>query len=145
MKSLNFPAYSFEIEIQEQKKLIFDIVRKKFIPLTPEEWVRQHVIMHLIHHYKIGINRIAVEREITTLNLRKRFDIVAFSQSGKPLILVECKSPEVAIGKETIIQAGVYNKKLDSRFMWITNGLNHLWLEKNEQGISLIHAPEIIL
>lgn len=126
---LNFPAYSFKIEEQEQKKVIFDPVRKKFIPLTPEEWVRQHCLMHLKHHYGISFTRIAVEREIFSFGMRKRFDIVAFTKNGTPSILVECKAPEVKITKDTLIQAATYNNKLDSQWMWITNGLQHAWFD----------------
>lgn len=145
MNLLNFPEYSFEFQIQEQKKLIFDVVRKKFIPLTPEEWVRQHCISHLFHFYRFPISNLAVEREIKAMNLRKRFDIVAFSKNGTPLILIECKAPTVPISQETIIQAGVYNKKLDSPLMWITNGLQHVWLEKKNNTTQFIEAPNQII
>ncbi len=141
MDQLNFPEYSFEIQIQGQKKLIFDVVRKKFIPLTPEEWVRQHCIFHLNYHYQIPFSNLAVEREIRVLNLRKRFDIVSFAKNGSPQILIECKAPSVPITQETIIQAGVYNKKLDSQWMWITNGIQHVWLQKIEDKIAFCEAP----
>lgn len=144
MKALNFPNYEFEIKIQEQKNVIFDSVRKKFIPLTPEEWVRQHCISHLIYSLNIPSNNIAVEREIKTLNLRKRFDIVAFAKNGSPLILVECKSTDVSLTMETLIQAGIYNKKIDSKYLWITNGLEHVWLEKKLENFMPIPFPEKI-
>ncbi len=141
MNLLNFPEYSFEFQIQEQKKLIFDLVRKKFIPLTPEEWVRQHCLAHLNLYYQFPISNIAVEREIKSFNLRKRFDIVGFAKNGTPLILVECKAPTVAITQETIIQAGVYNKKLDSQWMWITNGIQHVWMQKVDDKINFCESP----
>lgn len=142
---LNFPEYSFEIQIQTQKKMIFDSVRKKFIPLTPEEWVRQHCICHLNQYYKIPLNNLAIEREIRAMDLRKRFDIVAFGKSGTPLILVECKAPEVKIDQNSIIQAGVYNKKMDSEWMWITNGIQHVWLRKEGDKMAFVEMPlEII-
>jgi hypothetical protein len=145
MDRLNFPEYSFEIQIQGQKKLIFDLVRKKFIPLTPEEWVRQHCIAHLNQHYSIPHSNLAVEREIKVLNLRKRFDIVSFAKNGSPQILVECKAPHVPITQETIIQAGVYNKKMDSQWMWITNGIQHVWLQKTNDNIYFCDTPDTIV
>ncbi len=129
MQALNFPEFAFQIVEQEQKKLIFDKVRKKFIPLTPEEWVRQHCIEYLTTILKIPTSRIAVERGIKALKLNKRFDIVAFNQLGKAEILIECKAPQVEITQETVIQASVYNKTVHSSKLWITNGINHVWLE----------------
>lgn len=144
MQQLNFPDYQFLIQEQEQKKVIFDPVRKKFIPLTPEEWVRQHCLAHLCAHYNIPSGMIAVEREIQAFGMRKRFDIVVFASNTNPYILIECKAPEIAISKDTLIQAATYNNKLDSRFMWITNGLKHAWFEKNSSGTTLIAPPELI-
>lgn len=138
---LNFPEYDFEFQIQEQKKFIFDLVRKKFIPLTPEEWVRQHCISHLNLYFNIPLNNLAIEREIKAMELRKRFDIVAFAKNGNPLILVECKAPQVKLTQNTIIQAGVYNKKLDSEWMWITNGIQHIWMRKINGKTTLVEPP----
>ena len=141
MQVLNFPEFEFQIVEQEQKKLIFDKVRKKFIPLTPEEWVRQHCIEHLNHYFAIPYSRIAVERGITALGLNKRFDIVTFNQLGHANILVECKAPTVEITQETILQAAVYNKTIHSHKMWITNGVHHVWLESIEGKIQQIPFP----
>ncbi len=144
VQTLHFPDYGFRIEEQEQKKVIFDPVRKKVIPLTPEEWVRQHCIAHLITYYQIPAGVIAVEREIQAFGLRKRFDIVVFAQNTKPIILIECKAPEVALTRNTLIQAATYNNKLDSQFVWITNGLAHAWFEKTDGNLSLIAPPSNI-
>lgn len=142
VQALHFPDYDFRIQEQEQKKVIFDPVRKKFIPLTPEEWVRQHCIAHLFHHYQLSLGLIAVEKEISTFGLRKRFDIVVFASDAKPFILVECKAPEVKITRETLIQAATYNNKLDSKYVWITNGQQHAWFEKRQGNLQLIPSPE---
>jgi Type I restriction enzyme R protein N terminus (HSDR_N) len=124
---LNFPSYTFDIREQGQKKMIFDMVRKKLIPLTPEEWVRQHAISFLNTHYRIPLSRIAVERELRFNKLRKRFDIVVFSTSATPICLVECKAPEIVLSSETILQIGMYNQTLACPNLWITNGLQHQW------------------
>lgn len=134
----------FRIQEQGQKKVIFDPIRKKFIPLTPEEWVRQHCIAHLCGEYKIPAGLIAVEREIKAFGLRKRFDIVVFASDSLPQILIECKAANVAITQQTLIQAATYNNKLDSRFMWITNGIQHAWFEKIEGKTQLIAPPTSI-
>lgn len=141
VQTLHFPEYGFRIQDQEQKKVIFDPVRKKFIPLTPEEWVRQHCIAHLTNYYSLSVGMIAVEKEIQAFGLRKRFDIVVFANDTRPFILIECKAPEVKITRDTLIQAATYNNKLDSEFVWITNGMEHAWFQKKEGNLGLISPP----
>jgi hypothetical protein len=143
VENLNFPQYDFSIQMNEQKKLIFDIIRKKFIPLTPEEWVRQHCIHHLMLYYKLPLGLISIERKITFNKLTKRFDIVVFNKSGNPFILVECKAPSVALTSEVVLQAGVYNSQLDTSHIWLTNGIKHLWLTKTENLFEFKTLPEI--
>ncbi len=134
MESLNFPELNYSFEFNQQKKLIFDIVRKKFIPLTPEEWVRQHCVVYMNLYLKIPTSRMAIERKLEFNGLSKRFDIVSFNKEGDAEILVECKAPEIPLSQKTLIQAGVYNTKLDTPFIWLTNGFQHIWL-KRENGI----------
>jgi len=121
--------------------MIFDKVRKKFIPLTPEEWVRQHCIEHLHRLLEIPLGRISVERGIKALGLYKRFDIVAFNPSGKAHILVECKAPSIEITQETVLQIAVYNKTIHSGKLWITNGIQHVWFESTQGTIKQIPFP----
>jgi hypothetical protein len=142
---LNFPEYEFHIQELEQKKVIFDPIRKKFIPLSPEEWVRQHCICHLVQRFNLPIGLIAVEREIQVHGLRKRFDIVGFASSGSPLILIECKATSVELTQETLIQVATYNNKLDSPWMWITNGIQHAWFERKNGKTQLVAAPEKLI
>jgi hypothetical protein len=142
LDALNFPSYTFDIREQEQKKLIFDIARKKFIPLTPEEWVRQHVIAHCIEQYNISPNLISVEREIRFNSLKKRFDVVVYNQAGHAEILIECKAPEVKISTETVLQAGMYNKTLNCPWLYITNGLQHFWFYWNNEKLIPAATPE---
>lgn len=133
-KKLHFPDYSFEIKGEGQKKLIFDVVRKKFIPFTPEEWVRQHAIHHLIFSKKCNPAQIAVERELRYHTLKKRFDILIFNGAINPVCIVECKAPEVMITSETVLQAAVYNRTFHCPWLWLTNGIQHVWLQ-NIDGI----------
>jgi len=127
VEPLNFPEFAFRIQEQGQKKQIFDPVRKKFIPLSPEEWVRQHCLQTLHSVYGIAYSRMAVERGLRIAGLEKRFDIVVFSPSGKAHVLIECKAPEVKIKPETLLQILNYNRSLQCPWLWITNGLDHHW------------------
>jgi hypothetical protein len=130
LPKLNFPDYEFQLKAEGQKKMIFDIVRKKFIPLNPEEWVRQHAVMYLVQQLGCNTNTIGVEKGLKYHVLNKRFDIVVFKNGLiQPTCIVECKAPNVAIDNNTLLQAGVYNLKLNCRWMWLTNGITHYWLE----------------
>lgn len=125
MQKLNFPSYSFRLKASENKTLIFDIVRKKYVVLTPEEWVRQHCIHFLHFEKKFPISLMAVEKQVKINSLTRRTDIVIYSRQGKPFIVVECKAPEVSISQATFDQIARYNLELDAPFLMVTNGLHH--------------------
>jgi type I site-specific restriction-modification system R (restriction) subunit len=109
MKKLNLPAYNFKFKTVNQKTQIFDSIRKKYIALTPEEWVRQNFICFLVEEKKYPASLIAVESGLKYLSQKKRTDIVIYSNVGKPIVIVECKAPEVAIKEETFEQISRYN------------------------------------
>ena len=143
MLKLNLPEFKILIKNRDNKSHIFDIVRKKFVLLTPEEWVRQHIINFLIQR-KISKNHIAVEKKIVINNLIKRFDIVVFDRSGKILVLVECKAPQITLNQKVFDQVSIYNQHLDSKYLMITNGLTHFYLKvdkKNKKYIFLDNFP----
>ncbi len=121
---LNFPAYSFRIKESEGNFEIFDPVRKKFVALTPEEWVRQHVIAFLNSAKGYPLSLLKVEKQFTLNRLVKRADIVACNKSGKPVLIVECKSYDVPISQDTFDQAVRYNLVLQVNYLLITNGMN---------------------
>ncbi len=127
MQALRFPSYPFHLQTKEQKNLIFDKLRKKFIPLTPEEWVRQHVIHLFVEDLHVPPHMVAIERGIVLGNLQKRFDLLVFEPGGKPWCLVECKAPEVAITENTLMQVFFYNKEVKASSVFVTNGLEHYW------------------
>lgn len=130
-----------EIKTEGQKKIIFDPVRKKFIPLTPEEWVRQHAVRFLMEHFGISPTLISIEKELRYNGLKKRFDIMA-SCAGKPFAcLVECKAPHVELTTETILQAAVYNKTYNCEWLWVTNGLRHAWLRFDGKNVIPAELP----
>lgn len=123
--SLNFPAFDFSLEQKHQQWYIFDIIRKKQILLTPEEWVRQHLIRFLINYLNYPESLIQVEYGINIQQKQFRIDVAAFSRLSKPLLLCECKAPTVKLSPKTIGQAALYNLHQQAPYMLITNGLTH--------------------
>ncbi len=122
---LNFPVYDFKITDKDGKNYIFDIIRKKNVVLTPEEWVRQHIVRFLIENdYPPSL--ISVERQITFNQLKKRFDILVYNNQAAPIMLIECKSPEVKLSQETLNQIALYNTQFKVDYLFISNGLKHL-------------------
>ena len=138
METLIFPQFAFKIKEKEGKNLIFDPVRKKFVALTPEEWVRQHVIQYLIHEKKYPAGLIAVETAIQFQGMLRRCDIVVYRNST-PFILVECKAPQIVMDQHTIAQIARYQSVLKVPYLHMTNGHFHLSLNYNkEQKLQVI-------
>ncbi len=129
MQKLNFPSFSFRFKNSENKLSIFDEIRKKFIILTPEEWVRQHVVWFLISEKKYSKNYINIEKSITINKRKKRYDIVVYKPDGSIFLLVECKAPDVVITQETFDQIARYNLVLKADYLMITNGLEHFFCQ----------------
>jgi hypothetical protein len=127
MLKLSFPNYEFRLKKIDEKRFIFDEIRKKYIELTAEEWVRQNCIKFLINEKKYKSQLIAVEKKIILNNLTKRFDIIAYNNNGDPNLLVECKAPNIAIRQETFDQILSYNRVINSKYLMITNGIIHYY------------------
>lgn len=125
MKELNLPSYPFRIRTSGQSTEIFDSLRKKFVALTPEEWVRQHFIMYISHELKYPTSMIAVEKGLKFNTLQKRADIVVHDRQGAPWMVVECKAPEVKLTQEAFYQAAGYHLQLQVQYLAVTNGLQH--------------------
>lgn len=145
MQKLNFPVYSFRFKNSENKVSIFDEIRKKFILLTPEEWVRQHVIQFLLQNKKYPKSLINVEKLIKINDLNKRYDGVVFLPNGEIFLLIECKAPEVPISQHTFDQIARYNLVLKAKYLMVTNGLNHYFCQmdfENEKYVFLKELPE---
>ncbi len=134
MQFLNLPACKFRIVTNKGDKYIYDIIRKKNIMLTPEEWVRQHMI-HYLHNY-LGYPKglIKVESGVLYNTKLKRSDIVIYNNLGKPLVLVECKAPSVKVSQSTLEQVAMYNKTLNASIIILTNGLIHYTFELDKNG-----------
>ncbi|WP_299002873.1 type I restriction enzyme HsdR N-terminal domain-containing protein [uncultured Tenacibaculum sp.] len=145
MQKLNLPSYTFKLKSNENKTLIFDNLRKKYVVLTPEEWVRQHFVQLLIQEKNYPISLIAIEKQLIINNLKKRTDIVIFASDGNPNIIVECKAPHIPITQGTFDQIARYNLKLDANYLIVTNGLQHFFCmldKENETYVFLRDIPE---
>ena len=144
MQKLNFPAYSYRLKNSENKVAIFDVIRKKFIILTPEEWVRQHTVQFLLDEKKYPKSYINVEKLIKVNDTSKRYDIAVFKPNGELFLLIECKAPEISITQDTFDQIARYNLKLKSEYLMVTNGLNHYFCQmdfENEKYVFLKELP----
>lgn len=125
MKNLNFPSYNFRIKNSENNTYIFDVIRKKFVVLQPEEWVRQNCIQFLINEKNFPVNLINVEKVVKINGLNKRYDIIAYNSDGSIFLIVECKAPKVKISQSAFDQIARYNLILKASYLMVTNGLNH--------------------
>ena len=127
MQKLNFPTYKFHFKNRENKRFIFDDIRKKFVVLQPEEWVRQHCINYLVVQKNYPKTLINVEKELKINGLSKRYDIVIYNSDGSIHLIVECKSPKININQETFDQIARYNLTLNATYLMVTNGINHYY------------------
>lgn len=145
MQQLNFPPYSFRFKSRENKISIFDEIRKKFVILTPEEWVRQHVIRYLTEEKQYPKSLISVEKEIKLHQTKKRYDIVVYTSDGSIKLIVECKAPNIAISQETFDQIARYNLSVNASFLMVTNGMEHYYCQLdygNERYLFLKDIPQ---
>jgi len=140
LQELNFPKFSFRFKNSENKISIFDVIRKRFVILQPEEWVRQHCVHYLIENKGYPKSLINVEKELTVNKMRKRYDIVVFNSDGSIYLIVECKSPKIVINQNTFDQIAQYNLSLNASYLMITNGLNHYYcqMDFNEEKYNFL-------
>jgi hypothetical protein len=125
MVQLNLPAFDHQLKQADGKRWIFDILRRKYLVLTPEEWVRQHFVHYIINELQYPKALIKVEGGLSYNKLSKRSDIVVFNRDGKPWMVIECKAPDIPINDSTVQQASVYNATLRASFLVVTNGMRH--------------------
>lgn len=142
MTTVVFGTYSFKYEQREGVRYILDPVRKKYVPLTPEEWVRQHVISFLMMEKNVPVKLIGVETEFKLFKTKKRFDLVVHDRNGKALVLVECKSLSVPLTQAVLDQASRYNFALNVAYLMLTNGLQHIFclVDKSTGTLKLIDS-----
>ena len=129
MRDLNFPKFQFRFKNSENKLFIFDEIRKKYVILTPEEWVRQHVVRYLIQVKGYPQSYINVEKVVKINQMNKRYDVIVFDPQGAIFLLVECKEPNVKITQNVFDQIARYNSSLNAQFLMVTNGLEHYYCQ----------------
>ncbi|MFC2081177.1 type I restriction enzyme HsdR N-terminal domain-containing protein [Bacteroidota bacterium] len=145
METLNLPTYSFSVKSEDGRSFIFDAFRKKYVLLTPEEWVRQHFLQYLVQDKGFPASLMAVEQEFMFNRMKKRTDIIAYNRQSDPVLLVECKSPSVPINRSVFDQIGLYNLTYKVPWLVVTNGLKHYCCrfdEKSKQYRFTDHIPE---
>jgi len=143
MQDLNLPKYDFKLKTIDGSTHIFDLIRKKYVKLTDEEWVRQHLINYLVSHKGYAMNWMAVEYSLSFNSMKKRADIVCFNHSGSPLMIVECKSAKVKISQPVFEQIARYNASLHVPYLLVSNGLEHLCCQMDYQKKSYRFLQQI--
>jgi hypothetical protein len=134
MRKLNLPEIKATLKKEEGKVLIFDVIRKKYIVLTPEEWVRQHFIHYLIQELKYPRSLFRIESSLTYNKLQKRSDILVFDRVGKPWMLIECKSADIRLSQKAFNQVAVYNMTVNAKYLAVTNGMAHFCCVASKDG-----------
>jgi len=145
MQELNLPSYRFRLREKGIQKEIFDDVRHKFVALNPEEWVRQNFLRYLIEAKNTPPIMLAVEKSLTLHKMTKRTDIVVYGSAGRPLMIVECKAPQVKINQKVFEQIARYNLVLKVKYLVVTNGLQHYCARidfENDNFLFLEQIPE---
>ncbi|HEV8514084.1 MAG TPA: type I restriction enzyme HsdR N-terminal domain-containing protein [Cyclobacteriaceae bacterium] len=135
MYKLNLPEINPSLKKENGKVLIFDGIRKKYIVLTPEEWVRQHFIHYLITELKYPKSLFRIEGALTYNKLQKRSDILVFDRNGKAWMLIECKSPTIKLNQKAFNQVAVYNMTIGAKYIAVTNGMAHFCFEAGQPGV----------
>ena len=135
--NLNLPEFDIKIKNIEDKPFVFDIIRKKFICLTPEEWVRQNFLHYLVFEKNYPASLISIEHFLIINKFSRRCDIVVFDNSAKPLVIVECKAPAIKISQQTFDQASGYDLKLNVSYLILTNGMKHYCCKMDKENNSI--------
>jgi len=143
MLQLNLPEYKFRIKKQDEKLFIFDSQRKRYVSLTPEEWVRQHFIQFMIEAKGYPAAYLAIEKQLNLNGMKKRCDAILYDNTGQPIMIIEFKAPNVLISQATFDQVAVYNSKLNVDFFMISNGIEHYCCRVNTQTVRYEFFPEI--
>jgi predicted type IV restriction endonuclease len=131
---LNLPDFELKTRIEKGKVQVFDVVRRKFVALTPEEWVRQHYVNFLTVHKGVPVSQIAVEKQLKVNNLSKRADIVVFKGGQLPILAIEVKAPSVEINEDVFHQLLRYNMPMHVDYLGVTNGLRHIYCRIDYQS-----------
>ena len=137
------PIYNLKMKKKDEKTHIFDEVRKKYLLLTPEEWVRQNFIHYLNKEKNYPLGLMGVEKMVKYNNLKTRADIVLYNIEGNPNIIVECKAPNVKITQDTFNQIAKYNSQLKVKYLIVTNGMKHYCCKMDYETNEITFLEEI--
>ena len=143
MNNLNLPAFQYKIKHIENKAYIYDILRKKFIQITPEEWVRQHFVNYLIGYLSYPKQLIANEVSIRLNSTSKRCDTVIYSKTLQPQVIIEYKSPEIDLSQAVFDRALRYNMVLRVKYIILSNGIKHICCKIDYDNNKYIFLPDI--
>ncbi len=143
MRTLRFPTYEFKIINKNNKAYIFDIIRKRYVVLLPEEWVRQHLLHYLIDEKQFPKGLMKVEQYIKVNEQRRFTDLTVFDRNGKPLLITECKSFKVPLTSYTFEQISAYGRVLKAPYFLVTNGLSHFVYHINWQKHDFIFLKDV--
>jgi hypothetical protein len=145
LEHLNFPDFSFKVRDLGQSKQIFDSVRRRFVALTPEEWVRQNLIQFMVQVYNYPESLMAVEKIVKVNGLSQRADVVVYGRNGLPWLIAECKAPSVKISQDTFLQAARYNFSLNVSHLLLTNGHEHYCLKRSDEQFDFMESlPDFV-
>ena len=140
---LTLPEFPIKTRVFGELQHVFDPIRRKYVALTPEEWVRQHFINYLIEYKNYPAGLLAVEHPVMVNKMQQRVDIAAFSRDGSPLLVVECKAPEVKLSHSVFEQASRYNLTLRAPLLAVTNGIKHFCSRVNLEQQSFTMLREL--
>lgn len=143
LPTLNLPHFEPQIKQVDGKLFIFDLLRKKHLILTPEEWVRQHWINFLIYHHNYPKGLFSLEKGLRYNQLTKRTDLVVFDRESKPYLLIECKAPGVKIDKTTLSQIMTYNSTLNCPNLVLSNGQTHIFIAYSEDERNFVQRDSL--
>jgi type I site-specific restriction endonuclease len=134
MKALNLPTYLFNIKSEKGRKYILDVIRRKYVALTPEEWVRQNFIRYLAEDKGFPLTLMAVEAGFALYKTTKRTDVLIYNRQAQPVAIVECKAPEVALTQTVFEQIVRYNLSFNLDYLFVTNGMVHYCCRLNHEN-----------
>jgi hypothetical protein len=135
-----FPEPDFRIKTEGEKRVIFDAIRKVWLLLTPEEWVRQNFVAYLVKELHYPSALIAIEKEILLNDLKKRFDILVYDAMHEPWMMIECKAPEVKLSEDVLQQVLRYNITVPVKYLVITNGEATVGWEKEGSRLKMLNV-----
>ncbi|MEG1545703.1 MAG: type I restriction enzyme HsdR N-terminal domain-containing protein [Bacteroides sp.] len=143
MLSLNLPKYDTKIAIKDGKDVIFDVIRRRYVALTPEEWVRQHFIHFLIAHKGYPLSLMANEVLLNLNGMKKRCDTVLYQRNLSPKMIIEYKAPHIEISQKVFSQISNYNLVLKVDYLIVSNGIDHYCCKMDYNNQSYLFLPDI--